>query len=69
MNLYIVISSWDYEGGTIRGVFTSKARAKELLETFPTGAGTGYDWHHIVKVKANDANISIGIPTEDETEV
>jgi hypothetical protein len=65
MNLYIVITSWDYEGGRIEGVYTSQVKADKRLVEVSKGYG---DWHHIVKVEAN-VDTLIQIPTEDETEV
>ena len=66
MKLYLVISSYDYEGGCIQGVFTSRARAKECLATCKVDPFSA-NWHHIAQVKANDASISITVPTEDES--
>ena len=63
--VHIVISSISYEGGTIQGVFTSRARAEECLRclSIPDDG----DWHHIVHVPLNDPDIFIRVETEDET--
>ena len=52
MYLYIIISSYPYEGGFIHGVFTSYEKAKEALD----GSDFGYDYPYtyIEKISKNN---------------
>ena len=63
MKLYMVISSLDYEGGHIRGVFTNRKLADNALDRAKNDTCTG-DWHDVVTVQA-DVEIDVSVPYID----
>ena len=64
MKLYMVISSLDYEGGHIRGVFTNRKPADSALARAKKDGCTGGDWHDVVTVQA-DVEIDVSVPYID----
>ena len=58
--VYVIITSIDYEGGYIAGIFEDRIEAachKAKLDRAQTG-----DWNNLVRVKLNDPNICIDVP-------
>jgi hypothetical protein len=64
-HVWLVITSWDYEGGAVKGVFTSKHEAEKHVFYLKSESGMNFDWIDIQMV-ATDHPVHIGVPTADE---
>ena len=62
-NIYIIVSSYSYEGGIIRGIYDTRSEAERA---FDNGYYFG-DWHDLLEVPINDSvDISVEVEPDEK---